>query len=281
MENQLTPEEKRVIIDKGTDAQFTGKYDDFFEPGYYTCRQCGALLYRSDDKFKSGCGWPAFEDEIPEAVKRISDKDGDRTEIVCAHCEGHLGHVFEGEKLTPKNQRHCVNSTSLVFVPDSSGKFGRAIFAGGCFWGVEYYMQKAPGVISVIPGYTGGKTEYPDYEEVCAGKSGHAEAVEIIYERAKTDFETLTKLFLEIHDPTQLNRQGPDVGYQYRSVIFYSDDNEKKIAEKLVDILKSKGLKVATDIESAQKFWPAEDYHRNYYNRKKSLPYCHGYTKRF
>ena len=279
--NKLTPEEKRVIIEKGTDAPFTGKYDAFFEPGYYTCRQCGALLYRSDDKFKSHCGWPAFDDEIPGAVNRRSDADGMRAEIVCTQCGGHLGHVFEGEKLTPKNQRHCVNSTSLLFVPDSSGKFGKAIFAGGCFWGVEYYMLRAPGVVVVLPGYTGGKTEYPDYNEVCAGKSGHVEAVEIIYEREKTDFETLAKYFLEIHDPTQLDRQGPDIGYQYRSVIFYSSEDEKKTAEKLLGLLKAKGLKVVTSIEEAKKFWPAEDYHRDYYNKKKSLPYCHSYIKRF
>ncbi|OGV34814.1 MAG: peptide-methionine (S)-S-oxide reductase [Lentisphaerae bacterium GWF2_45_14] len=279
--NQLSAEEKRVILNKGTDMPFKGKYDSFFEPGYYTCRQCGALLYRSDDKFKGHCGWPSFEDALPDAVKKTKDADGIRTEITCTHCGGHLGHIFEGENLTPKSTRHCVNSTSLVFEPANSEKFGRAIFAGGCFWGVEYYMLKAPGVLAVTPGYAGGKTEYPDYEEVCAGKGGHVEAVEIVYDREKTDFEKLAKLFMEIHDPTQLNRQGPDIGFQYRSVIFYFDDAQKKTAVKLIEILKSKGLNIATTVEPAKKFWPAEEYHRNYYDRKKSLPYCHGYTKRF
>lgn len=278
---ELTPEEKRVIINKGTDMPFRGEYDNLFEPGYYTCRQCGALLYRSDDKFKSHCGWPAFDDEIPGTVKRVPDADGLRTEIACARCGGHLGHVFEGESLTPKNMRHCVNSTSLLFVPDSSGKFGKAIFAGGCFWGVEYYMQKQKGVIAVLSGYTGGKTEYPDYKKVCAGITGHVEAVEIIYERDKTNFETLAKYFLEIHDPTQADGQGPDIGEQYKSVIFYSTEDEKKVAEKLLGLLKTKGLKTATAVKEIQKFWPAEDYHRDYYNKKKSLPYCHSYIKRF
>lgn len=277
----LTPEEKRVIINKGTDMPFRGEYDNLFEPGCYTCRQCGALLYRSEDKFKSHCGWPSFDDEIPGAVKRVTDTDGLRTEIACARCGGHLGHVFEGENLTPKSLRHCVNSTSLLFVPDSSGKFGKATFAGGCFWGVEYYMQKQKGVLAVIPGYTGGKTEYPDYKKVCSGTTGHVEAVEIIYERGKTDFETLAKYFLEIHDPTQADGQGPDIGEQYKSVIFYSSEDEKKTAEKLLGLLREKGLKTATAVEKAERFWPAEDYHRDYYNTKKSLPYCHSYTKRF
>ena len=279
--NKLTEEEKSVIINKGTERPFTGKYNDHFKIGIYACRQCGAPLYRSDDKFKTSCGWPGFDDEFKGAVKKTLDADGRRIEITCAKCGAHLGHVFTGEQVTPKDTRHCVNSISMAFEGTDSKKLRRAIFAGGCFWGVEYLMQKAPGVILVSSGYTGGTKDYPSYKEVCSGKTGHAEAVEVVYDPQKTDFEKLAKLFLEIHDPTQINRQGPDVGSQYRSAIFYFTGEEKKSAEKLLKILKDKGLKVATKIEAASRFWPAENYHQDYYKIKGKTPYYHVYTKRF
>jgi peptide methionine sulfoxide reductase msrA/msrB len=282
--NKLTPEEERVIIRKGTEAPWTGKYLNNKVRGTYTCKQCGSPLYRSEDKFDSDCGWPSFDDEIKGAVIRIPDPDGMRTEIECARCGAHLGHVFTGEGFTAKDTRYCVNSISMNFIPDppvSVPKTDTAIYAGGCFWGVEYYMQKQKGVISVTSGYTGGHTDHPTYEQVCSNTTGHAEAVEIVFDPSLVTYDQLTRLFFEIHDPTQVDRQGPDIGSQYRSEVFYRTDEQKKVAENLIQILKSKGFKVATKVTRASTFWPAETYHQDYYERKGTLPYCHGYVKRF
>jgi len=281
--NKLTKEEEQVILHKATELPFTGTYNKFNKKGTYICKRCNAPLYKSDDKFESSCGWPSFDEEIPGAVKRIPDADGIRTEIVCAHCGAHLGHVFTGEGMTPKNTRHCVNSISLSFVPDDSSevKTEKAIIAGGCFWGVEYFMEKAKGVISTRVGYIGGKTENPNYKEVCSHTTGHAEAVEVTFDPLKTSYEEIAKLFFEIHDPTQVNRQGPDVGDQYRSEIFYVNDEQKKTAEKLIELLKQKGYNIATRLEKAGTFYEAEDYHQQYYDHKETTPYCHGYVKRF
>jgi len=282
--NKLTPEEESVILNKATERPWTGKYLDNKEKGTYTCRQCDAALYNSEDKFDSHCGWPSFDDEIEGAVLRIPDPDGTRTEIVCANCGGHLGHVFLGEGFTDKDTRHCVNSISMNFIPaqlNVQAKTSRAIYAGGCFWGVEYFMQQKDGVKTVTSGYIGGHTDNPTYKEVCNNNTGHAEAVEVVFDPSKITYEELTRLFFEIHDPTHINRQGPDIGDQYRTEIFYLDEDQKKVAENLISILKSKGYKVATKVTRATTFWPAEEYHQDYYDHKGTLPYCHGYTKRF
>jgi len=288
--NPLTPEEEWVIVHKGTERPFTGKYENFFEKGTYVCKRCNAPLYRSDDKFHSGCGWPSFDDEIPGAVKRQPDPDGKRTEIVCASCGGHLGHVFEGEGFTPKNTRHCVNSISLNFIPAGAAVGDEAttvpatetaIFASGCFWGTEAMFQNEKGVLSTRVGYTGGTKPNPTYKEVCSGTTGHAEALEIVFDPRQTTYETLARRFFETHDPTQVNRQGPDIGEQYRSAIFYTNEEQKKTAERLIAELQKKGLKVATQVVPAQTFWPAEEYHQRYYEKTGKQPYCHFYRKLF
>ncbi len=157
----------------------------------------------------------------------------------------------------------------------------RAIFAGGCFWGVEYYFKRAKGVLSTSVGYTGGHKDNPTYHEVSYDDTGHAEAVEVIYDPTVTTYEDIAKLFFEIHDPTQINRQGPDIGEQYRSEIFYLNNEQKKIAEKLIQELKAKGYRVTTKLTKAGSFWKAEDYHQDYYLKTGGTPYCHRYTKRF
>lgn len=276
---KLTSEEERVMLHKGTEAPFSGKYYKHHDKGIYLCQRCGAKLYKSEDKFESNCGWPSFDDEITGAIKRISDSDGRRTEIVCNNCGSHLGHIFEGEGMTKKNIRHCVNSVSLDF--KNKNKLEKIYFAGGCFWGVEYHFQNLPGIISTKVGYMGGNTDNPTYEQVCNLDTGHAETLEIIFDTSKTSFEDLAKLFFEIHDPTQVNRQGPDIGNQYRSEIFYTNETQKNIAQKLTNILKEKGYKVATKLTEAKTFWEAENYHQKYYFKKNEKPYCHIYTKKF
>ena len=272
---ELTPEEQRVILHKGTEAPFTGKYNDLFAEGFYTCRQCGAMLYRSEDKFRSHCGWPAFDDEIEGAVKHSPDADGQRVEITCANCGGHLGHVFTGERLTKKNTRHCVNSISMQFIPREQVEYGRAIFAAGCFWGVEWWLQREPGVLETTVGYTGGTTEKPTYEQVCGHGTGHAEAVEVIYDPVRVSYEKLAKLFFEIHDPTQEDGQGPDIGDQYRSEIFYTTEQQREVAQRLIAELRAKGLDVVTRVTAAERFWPAEDYHQDWFEKKGSNAACH------
>ena len=156
-----------------------------------------------------------------------------------------------------------------------------AIFSSGCFWGTEYYLQKAEGVISTAVGYTGGTTENPTYEQVSTGRTGHAEAIQVTYDPIKTSYENLVKLFYETHDQAQKDRQGPDVGTQYRSGIFYANEEQKVIAEKLTEQLKSKGYKVATEITKAGPFYKAENYHQDYYGKNGNTPYCHRYIKKF
>jgi len=280
--NPLTPEEERVIVHKGTEMPFSGKYNDFFKKGRYVCKRCDAVLYQSDHKFASTCGWPSFDDEVPGAIKRIPDADGIRTEILCANCGAHLGHVFEGEGLTPKDLRHCVNSISLKFVPaGQTSQTAKAYFAGGCFWGVEHLFEHHEGVLSAISGYMGGNKENPSYEDVSYRNTGHLETVEVTYDPDKVTYETLARYFFEIHDPTQSNGQGPDIGEQYHSAVFYQTEVEKKTIKKLIGLLKEKGYNVVTRVLKAKPFWEAETYHQDYYEKTGKQPYCHVYQKRF
>lgn len=278
--NNLTQDEKYIIEQKGTEYRFSGIYNDFYEEGVYLCKKCNAPLYKSEDKFKSSCGWPSFDDEIVGAIKKVPDADGRRVEIVCQKCGGHLGHIFEGEGFTSKNIRHCVNSLSLNF-KSKKENLKKAYFAAGCFWGVEFLFQKQIGVLEVVSGYMGGDIENPTYKIVCSGFSGHLEVVEVVFDESIVSYGTLVKLFFEIHDFTQTNGQGPDIGTQYLSAIFYCDENQKNIAEELIEQLEEKAYKVATTLRPKVKFHKAESYHQNYYNKSGKTPYCHSYRKVF
>lgn len=280
--SKLSAEQEKVIIHKATEAAFSGKYNEFFEKGIYHCKRCNASLYRSDHKFSSSCGWPSFDDEIKGAIKREIDADGKRLEILCENCGAHLGHVFEGEGFTVKNVRHCVNSISMTFVPEEENpQTAKAYFAGGCFWGVEYFFEHKEGVAAAVSGYMGGFMKDPSYQDVTFGNTGHLEVVEVTYDVSKMSYEDLAKFFFEIHDPTQANGQGPDIGEQYLSAIFFNNEEEKRTAHLLIDILKDKGYKVVTQVIPTSTFWKAEEYHQNYYDQKKSKPYCHAYKKKF
>jgi peptide methionine sulfoxide reductase msrA/msrB len=273
--------ERFVLFEKGTEPPFSGEYTDHFEKGIYVCRNCGIPLYNSSDKFHSGCGWPAFDDEIPGAIKKQLDQDKIRTEILCSYCGAHLGHVFYGEGFTKKNVRHCVNSVSLVFVPEGQKPpMDRMFFAGGCFWGVEHLFKQLEGVLDTRVGYMGGKRKNPTYEQVCTGLTGHYETVEVIFDPKKIDEELLVKYFFEIHDFTQEDGQGPDIGEQYKSVIFYTNERQRQVAERIKDQLSQK-YRVTTQIKKASDFWLAEDYHQDYYAKTGKTPYCHYRRKIF
>lgn len=277
----LSEREADVLLRKATETPYTGRYLGDHAAGTYICRQCGMPLYHSEDKFESGCGWPSFDDAVPGAVRRVPDADGRRVEILCAYCGGHLGHVFEGEGFTAKNTRHCVNSLSMSFAPaggeEEKAAFahakevaacsGTAVVAGGCFWGVEDAFRKLPGVCDAVSGYTGGHTPDPTYEEVSRGGTGHAEAVRVRFDPSKVSYEQILRRFFEVHDPTQLNRQGPDVGEQYRSAVFYLDEEQKAVAEKLMARLRELGYKVVTQLCPAGAFYEAEAYHQRFAER--------------
>lgn len=278
----LTPVQRRIICDKATEYPHTGEYNEPVAQGTYLCRRCGLALFRAPNQFHSGCGWPSFDENVADAVIQKLDADGRRTEILCSRCEAHLGHVFSGEQFTTKNLRHCVNSASLDFVADSHVVDSEeAIVAGGCFWGVEHFLKKLTGVLKVEVGYSGGFIESPNYRQVCQGETGHYEAVRILFDKDRIDYETVLKYFFEIHDPTQRNGQGPDLGQQYRSVVFYYNGAQKKVAEQLIELLRQKGFNVATSVKPVSPFWPAEDYHQAYYDKHQKLPYCHSPKKRF
>jgi peptide methionine sulfoxide reductase msrA/msrB len=279
---KLTPEEAKIILRKGTEAPFCGTLLDNKKEGTYICRLCNLPLFSSDAKFNSGTGWPSFYkpcDTDHIAYVRDASHGMERVEILCARCEGHLGHVFE-DGPRPTGLRFCLNSASLEFVEKGSEfpplalpvQTETAYFAGGCFWGVEDRFQQVPGVIDAESGYMGGRTANPTYQDVCSDTTGHAETVKVVFDPAKVTYRELLAWFFKLHDPTQLNRQGPDIGTSYRSAIFAASDEQLKQAREFIAEQQRTGRfakrRIVTELkpiaESGQ-FWPAEDYHQDYH----------------
>ena len=278
----LMPISHDVMCEKGTEIAYSGIYTELVADCSYMCRRCGLALFRSNAQFESRCGWPSFDESIVNHVVSKPDWDGQRIEVCCARCDGHLGHVFIGEELTLKNRRYCINSCVLDFVEDPDiNEVGELILAGGCFWGVEYFMRLCPGVVDVEAGYTGGNIDYPTYNLVCGGDTGHYEAVRVLFDVSKTTAKKVLQYFFEIHDPTQANGQGVDLGTQYQSAVFYYDELQLEVISAVVESLRLSGCNVATKILPAQVFWLAEEEHQQYYLKHHKQPICHSYVSRF
>jgi peptide methionine sulfoxide reductase msrA/msrB len=297
----LAPLQYRVLREKVTEPAFSGALNNHYEKGIYVCAACGTPLFSSEAKYDSGSGWPSFLVPLDETkLEFLKDTSFlmDRIEVRCAVCGSHLGHLFD-DGPGPTFEHYCINSAAMNFrssaqdektddkaagPPSANPKATtspqeeRATFAAGCFWGVEYKFSRLKGVLSTRVGYAGGTTVDPTYAQVCSDRTGHAEAVEVRFDPTQTNYEELVRFFFSIHDPTEVDRQGPDVGTQYRSVVFYQGQNQKMIAEKVLNELRASGRydkPIATGLVPAGTFYPAEAYHQKYYekNRKDACAY--------
>lgn len=307
---RLTPDQFRILRAHGTERPFCGTLLDNKTAGVYCCAGCGLPLFSSRSKFHSGTGWPSFFEAIGPgnvAERRDISHGMVRVEILCARCDGHLGHVFP-DGPPPTGLRYCLNSESLQFTAETglaaladpatdppAGSAGPsvaadagseegsetlaleiAVLAGGCFWCTEAAFEQLAGVLDVESGYCGGTPETANYKAVCSGTTGHAEAIRIRYNPLQITFEQLLEVFLDAHDPTQKNRQGNDVGPQYRSAIFYSSADQRERAARVLEQAGRSGRfprPVVTTLEPLTHFHLAEAYHQDYARNNPDQPY--------
>jgi peptide methionine sulfoxide reductase msrA/msrB len=303
LKKDLNPLQYEVTQREGTEPPFRNEYWNNHRPGIYVDVVSGEPLFSSLDKYDSGTGWPSFTKPLTPAtvVTREDLKLGaPRTEVRSKHAGSHLGHVFpDGPK--PTGLRYCLNSAALRFVPaeklaeegygeyaalfektaapvKDSGKRETAILAGGCFWGMQDIIRAIPGVVKSEVGYTGGTFPNPKYEDVKTGKTGHAESIEVVFDPERLSYEALLGFFFRMHDPTTRNRQGNDVGSQYRSAIFYTSEEQKRTAEKVKAAVEASGKwhrPIATEIVPASTFYSAEEYHQDYLVKHPGGYTCH------
>jgi peptide methionine sulfoxide reductase msrA/msrB len=295
---RLSPAAFDVLRNQGTEPAGSGEYADTTGDGVYCCAGCGLPLFSSETKFHSGTGWPSFYQPIKkENVAQLHDtSDGlDRTEIHCPRCGGHLGHVFD-DGPQPTGLRYCLDSVALKFTPRdklasladpaaiakpkaAKPNSATAVFASGCFWCADAAFKQIKGVEHVVSGYCGGNKDSANYETVSTGNTGHAESIQVTYDPARVSYDQLLDVFFASHDPTEVDRQGNDVGKQYRSAIFYSDDVQRRAAEAKIQALTRAHAfpdPIVTAVEPLKAFYPAEDYHQNYVHNHPNDPYVQG-----